>query len=60
MNSKIKITIAAKIFGILAIIAFVSFVMGVYSFYSTKNAGKIAYNINHIYISLFDSNVTYI
>ena len=58
MNSKIKITIAAKIFGILAIIAFVSFVMGVYSFYSTKNAGKIAYNINHIYISLFDSNVS--
>ena len=56
MNSKFRMTIAAKIFIILAVITLVSFAMGVYSFISTKSAGKIAADISNVYLDLFDYN----
>ncbi len=56
MNSKLKITITAKIFSILAVITLFSFIMGIYSFISTKNAGKIASDISNVYVDLFDYN----
>ena len=56
MNSKFRMTIAAKIFIILAVITLVSFVMGIYSFISTKSAGKIAADISNVYLDLFDYN----
>ena len=56
MNSKFKITITAKIFSILAVITLFSFIMGIYSFISTKNAGKIASDISNVYVDLFDYN----
>ena len=56
MNSKFRMTIAAKIFIILAVITLVSFVMGIYSFNSTKSAGKIAADISNVYLDLFDYN----
>ena len=58
MNSKLKITIAAKIFSILAVIALFAFIMGIYSFISTKSAGKIAADISNVYVTLFDYNST--
>ena len=56
MNSKLKITITAKIFSILAVITLFSFIMGIYSFISTRNAGIIAADISNIYVDLFDYN----
>ena len=56
MNSKFRMTIAAKIFIILAVITLVSFAMRVYSFVSTKSAGKIAADISNVYLDLFDYN----
>lgn len=56
MNSKLKITITAKIFSILAVITLFSSIMGIYSFISTKNAGKIASDISNVYVDLFDYN----
>ena len=56
MNSKLKITITAKIFSILAVITLFSFIMGIYSFISTKNAGQIASDISNVYVDLFDYN----
>ncbi len=56
MNSKFRMTIAAKIFIILAVITLVSFAMGVYSFISTKSASKIAADISNVYLDLFDYN----
>ena len=56
MNSKLKITITAKIFSILAVITLFSFIMGIYSFISTRNAGKIASDISNVYVDLFDYN----
>ena len=43
--TKFKFSIAAKIFSILAVIALFAFIMGIYSFISTKSAGKIAADI---------------
>ena len=56
MNSKLKITITAKIFSILAVITLFTFIMGIYSFISTRNAGKIASDISNVYVDLFDYN----
>ncbi len=56
--SKFKITIAAKIFSILAVITLFSFIMGIYSFISTKSAGRIAADISNVYVDLFDYNNT--
>ena len=56
MNSKLKITITAKIFSILAVITLFTFIMGIYSFISTKNAGQIASDISNVYVDLFDYN----
>ncbi len=56
--TKFKFTIAAKIFSILAVIALFAFIMGIYSFISTKSAGKIAADISNVYVTLFDYNST--
>ena len=56
MNSKLKITITAKIFSILAVITLFTFIMGIYSFISTRNAGQIASDISNVYVDLFDYN----
>ena len=56
MKSKLRITIAAKIFIILGVITIASFIMGIYAFVSTKNAGTIASNISNIYINIFVYN----
>ena len=56
--TKFKFTIAAKIFSILAVIALFAFTMGIYSFVSTKSAGKIAADISNVYVTLFDYNST--
>ena len=56
--TKFKFSIAAKIFSILAVIALFAFIMGIYSFISTKSAGKIAADISNVYVTLFDYNST--
>ena len=56
--TKFKFSITAKIFSILAVIALFAFIMGIYSFISTKSAGKIAADISNVYVTLFDYNST--
>ena len=56
MKSKLRFTIAAKIFIILGVITISSFIMGIYAFVSTKSAGTIASNISNIYINIFAYN----
>lgn len=56
MKSKLRFTIAAKIFIILGVITIASFIMGIYAFVSTKSAGTIASNISNIYINIFAYN----